>query len=269
MKPEAHKFLPYLAPVIAQIALFAGTSAFAGTPAPAAAPAPEAPYEGGRGLLTLEGPSGMFLNPTSATLPKGAFTAQACYLNPNLDDSVNASGAMVAYGVTDWLELGILGNYIFLDDALGDDQSGLGPMARVRLLKDEGLVPQVSVGYYAKFGDDAVETNSGFVAAYKRFPVGDESGFVKSVGVHLGARYSSLESEDVCVGYGGLEVQFPYRLYLVGEISSKDDDVYSEIPFAAGLQWRAGGINISISAMQDGTFEDPGFFFGIGTQLSF
>ena len=31
--------------------------------------AAEPQYEGGRGLLTLQGPSGMFINPTSGTLP--------------------------------------------------------------------------------------------------------------------------------------------------------------------------------------------------------
>src|SRR5688572_26767682 len=35
-------------------------------------------YEGGRGLITLEGISGMFLNPTSGTLPARSLTAQYC-----------------------------------------------------------------------------------------------------------------------------------------------------------------------------------------------
>lgn len=252
---------------IAAAGLLVSPSAIAGTAVPVA-PAPPAapPYEAGRGLLTLEGPTGMFINPTSATLPAGAFTAQACYLNPNWDDSVNGTGAVVAYGVTDWLELGVNANYIFTDNG---DLSVVGPLARVRLLKDEGAIPQLSIGYYGKFGDDAVSTNSGFLAAYKRFPIGDEAGFFKSVGVHVGTRYSALDTQDIFVGYGGFELQMPYRLYLVGEVSTQDDD-HDEVPYAAGIQWRAGGINISLAALQDGNFADgPGFYFGIGSQLSF
>jgi hypothetical protein len=255
-------------PILAGAAgLLAASISFAGT-TPVAPPAEPAGYEGGRGLLTLEGPSGMFINPTSGTLPAGAFTAQACYFNPFMDDSLNATGAQVAYGVTDWLELGLFGNYIFVDGA--DDLSAGGPLARVRLLKDEGLIPQLSVGYYGMFGDDAIESNNGFIAAYKRFPIGDESGFFKSVGVHLGGRYTSNDAEDFVVGYGGLEVQLPYRVYLVGEVSTEDNDYHKEVPYSAGIQWRAGGINISLAALQSGTFdEDPGFWFGIGSQLSF
>lgn len=265
MNPLTLKNGPLL---IAATSLLTSSALFAGsTLAPPVAP-PVAPYEAGRGLLTSEGPSGLFINPTSATLPAGAFTAQACYLNPNLDGSVHGTGAMLSYGVTDWFELGLVGNYIFLDGP-ADDLAVAGPMARLRLLKDEGLIPQLSLGYYGKFGDDAAETNSGFLAAYKRFPVSDESGFVKSVGVHLGTRYSSLDKDDVFVGYGGLEVQLPYRLYIVGEISTEDSDAHRKVPYALGIQWRAGGINISVAALQNGNLDDPGFYFGIGSQISF
>ena len=36
----------------------------------------EGAYSGGRGLITASGPTGMFLNPTSGTLTKGAISAQ-------------------------------------------------------------------------------------------------------------------------------------------------------------------------------------------------
>jgi len=51
-----------------------------------------APYEAGRGLITLEGPSGMFINPTSATLPKGAYTAQYCLFFPEPSDRYDRPG---------------------------------------------------------------------------------------------------------------------------------------------------------------------------------
>jgi hypothetical protein len=99
-------------------------------------PAPDAGlYEGGRGLITTEGPSGMFINPTSGTLPAHAATLQYCFLLPTNDFSeVMGHGALLAYGVTDFLEVGVIANYIDFDG--GDDPSAVGPMVRLRLMKD-------------------------------------------------------------------------------------------------------------------------------------
>lgn len=63
-------------------------------------------YEGGRGLLTLEGPSGMFINPTSATLPKDAGTLQYCVFFPNNKTDVVGHGLVGSYGLSDEFELG-------------------------------------------------------------------------------------------------------------------------------------------------------------------
>src|SRR5687768_12635254 len=52
----------------------------------------EPAYEAGRGLLTLQGPSGMFINPTSATLPQGKFTLQYCNFYPENQTEVVAHG---------------------------------------------------------------------------------------------------------------------------------------------------------------------------------
>ena len=63
--------------------------------------APEA-HEANGGLVTLAGPSGMFINPTSTTLPQGAFTAQYCFFLPDFDfKETMAHRSMFAYGVTD------------------------------------------------------------------------------------------------------------------------------------------------------------------------
>ncbi len=225
-----------------------------------------APYEAGRGLITLEGPSGLFINPTSATLPQGAFTAQYCFLLPENDSNPWGHGYMLAYGVTDWAEIGLIGNYIDIDNA--DDPFATGPFARIRLTKDEGWMPQFSIGGYSRFGDDPLESHGIFAALYKRLPI-DEDGFLKSLGFHAGVRNKWLDGPDQFNVYGGLEVQLPYRFYLVGEVSSKDSDTQSEVPYAFGIQWRAGGVNISVAGIQDGTFDEPAFYFGIGTQLTF
>lgn len=260
---KASSFFRNSAAVVCSLMFLAGISV-AGTPATLSeksgpAIAPEAPYEAGRGILTLQGPSGMFINPTSATLPKGAFTAQYCFFVPENEGDVWGHGLFMSYGITDWLELGAIGNYV----SAGDDPAGAGPVLRVRLLKHDGLIPQVSVGGYSVFGDDAVERHSMFAALYNRLPIADEKGFVKSLGVHAGVRQTWTPDNDRFHVYGGLEVQLPWRLYLVGEVATTDSGS-DKVPYAYGLQWRAKGINVSLGEIQTGNASRVGTFFGIG-----
>ena len=233
---------------------------------------PEEPYVGGRGLLTIEGPTGLFINPTSGTLPQGAFTAQYCFFLPNWSatDPLMAHGALLSYGVTDWLEVGGLFSAIDVDG--GDSIISGGPMVRARLLKQDDVLPEISVGGYAFLGDE--EKYTAFLALFKSFKISDD-GFFRSVGFHAGIRERWIEKgadpSDSPVGYFGLEVEMPLRLYLVGEVSTKDEDLGGGTPYAFGIQWRLGGINIS-AALADPGFpfvDEPSFFFGIGTQLSF
>ena len=222
---------------------------------------PEVPYEAGRGLITLEGPSGMFINPTSATLPKGAYTAQYCLFFPNQDTDVVGHGLMASYGITDWLEVGAVGNLIDLNAGVSREVAVGGPMVRVRLLKDESWWPQISVGAYAKWGTPALNQIAAFAAAYKRIPI-SETGPVRSIGFHAGMRETwfddSVIQSDSFNGYFGAEVQLPYRLYLVGELSTKGETRNGRRPksnpYAWGAQWRLGGVNLSVAAIdQDGT----------------
>jgi hypothetical protein len=226
-------------------------------------------YEAGRGLITLEGPSGMFINPTSATLPKGVFTAQYCIFFPDRSDRVLGHGFLGAYGVTEYLEVGILGNYI---DPRGVDGDGnFGPFARLRLTTNDGWMPQIGVGGYTKFGIERLENFSAFASAYWRIPINEE-GFFKSLGVHLGVRENWLDGGNLETfhAYGGLELQMPLRIYAVAEITTKDNDFDTEAPYSFGLQWRAGGINISVAGVQNGGLaKGPAFYFGIGSGWQF
>lgn len=228
--------------------------------------AQEAGYEGGRGLITLEGPSGMFINPTSATLPEKAYTGQLCVFFPNNKTDVVGTGFLAGYGVSDDLELGATGNYINIDGA--DDLSGGGPFVRYRFMKDDGTVPQLSAGAYSRFGDQELRKYGVFLAAYKRVPIAND-GFVRSVGFHAGVRQmwfdDDVSPEDSSlVGYGGAELQLPLRIYAVGEVSTKDSGLQNDVPYAFGLQWRAPGIAMSVAGIQDGNLDDPSFYYGIG-----
>jgi len=42
-----------------------------------------------------------------------------------------------------------------------------GPLVRVRLTKDEGWVPQISIGGYGKYGTNVLDQTTAFLAAYK------------------------------------------------------------------------------------------------------
>jgi hypothetical protein len=243
---------------------------------PIAPPLVEEDYIGGRGLLTLEGPTGMFMNPTSGTLPAGAFTAQYCFFIPNwsASDPLMAHGALLSYGVTDWLEVG--GNFLALDIDNADANYSGGPFVRARLMKQTDVLPEVSIGGYFSFGDS--EEYNAFLALFKSFEVSND-GFVRTVGFHAGIRDRWVEKgpieasdTDQVVGYFGLEVELPLRFYLVGEVSTPDEDLGSDdVPYAFGVQWRLGGINISVALTDPGFgfVDEPSLFFGIGTQLSF
>src|SRR3546814_15121406 len=58
---------------------------------------------------------------------------------------------------------------------------------RVRLLKDEGAVPEVSVGGMYRAGDDYLRQEQLFIAASKGFAV-DPGGIVPGIRLHAGFR---------------------------------------------------------------------------------
>jgi hypothetical protein len=266
----------------------------------AVAPPEEEPYHASRGLITLQGPSGMFINPTSATLPQGKFTIQYCLFFPNRDTDVVGHGTLISYGVTDWLEVGAVGNLVDVnadaipdqrainraalrgvpisaDKAGYDDEFGVaGPMVRARLLRDREWWPEISVGGYLKWGTNALHQGTLFVAASKRIPI-DPDGFFKSIVVQTGARETWFDKpqgrgrvRDSGRFYGGLELELPYRFYLIGELTQKDNDFDRRMPFAYGVQCRLPGVNLTFAALQDGgQHERIGLYSGVGISFGF
>ena len=253
-----------------------------------------------RGLITLEGPSGMFINPTSATLPQGQFTLQYCLFFPNRDTDIVGHGTLISYGVMDWLEVGFVGNMIDVNaDLIPDtraigraalaaqpisrDQAGYndefavgGPMIRARLLKGDEWWPEVSVGGYMKWGTNALNQGTLFVAASKRIEI-DPDGFFKSIVIQTGARQTWYDKpqgrgavRDSGRFYGGLELELPYRFYVIGEVTQKDNDFDRRMPFAYGVQCRLPGVNLTFAALQDGgQHERIGLYSGVGISFGF
>jgi hypothetical protein len=231
-----------------------------------------------RGLITLEGPSGMFINPTSATLPQNEFILNYCVLFFDRETNVVGHGILLSYGVRDWLEIGFVGNLLDVNSPgppRGDEREDTfvfgGPMARIRLLRDREWWPELSVGGYVKWGSPAFNSANAFVAISKTIPI-DEKGFLKTVTFQGGFREAWLDEpapvSNVNRVYGGLEVQLPWRLFLIGEVTQRNDKVDPrEIPYAAGIQWRGRSFGCSLAVLQNGGESRPGIYFGVAGGL--
>ncbi len=234
-----------------------------------------------RGLITLEGPSGMFINPTSATLPQNEFILNYCVLFFDTDTDVVGHGILLSYGVRDWLEIGFVGNLLDVNSPGPPSREDTfvvgGPMARIRLLRDREWWPELSVGGYVKWGSPgggggpALNSANAFVAISKTIPI-DEKGFLKTVTFQGGFREAWLDEpapvSNVNRVYGGLEVQLPWRLFLIGEVTQRNDKVdLREIPYAAGIQWRGRHFGCSLAALQNGGESRPGIYFGVAGGL--
>jgi len=220
---------------------------------------------GGRGLISLEGPTGLFINPTSGILPANGSTLQyGAFFLDNEADGVS-HGLIAAHGMGGNVEVGAQASYVAFEDGNKDELFAAGPFVRCRLMVDSDHSLELSVGGYSRFGDEAIQRYGAFLAASKRLDLGND--VVRTLGLHAGVRNTWLEQGPVdnsLAVYGGLEVELPLRLYVVGELGSEDEDLHVEQPYAYGFQWRAGGINLSAAGIQDGNNEELGFYCGIG-----
>jgi hypothetical protein len=225
-----------------------------------------------RGLVTAEGPTGMFLNPTSATLPQGEFAFGFCSVLTNQDTDILGHHMFFSYGVRDWLELGVVADLFNFDITGGEvpqgDYGTGGPMVRIRLLRDRESWPEISLGAYSKWGTDNFDSSNVYLAVSKTVPI-DEKGFLKTVTFQGGFRESWLEAPDRNTNrfYGGLEVQLPHNLYLVGEVTqfARRKDEFT--PWGAGIQWRGRVFGLSAAIVQSGDDNPPSIYLGIGGGL--
>jgi len=227
-------------------------------------------YKGARGLVTLEGITGMYLNPTSGTLAAGKLTLQYCIamLKQQAGQNTgteNQHTAMATYGVTDWLELGALGRVSDLDNQHQSIAAG-GPVGRVRLFKDEGMWPELSIGGMLREGKKNLTKRTVFVAGSKKMDLDND--YIRSLRLHAGFRQfwqdGSVSVANASIGYVGGEVEFGNNVFLVGEVSNKDD-VFRRIPFSAGVQVRRpDGIAFDVAVVQSGNDEELSMFIGVG-----
>lgn len=250
-------------------------------------------YTGGRGLITASGPTGMFLNPTSGTMQKGDISAQVfgSTIKPiaRLDtpsppgtgrDQFAYYNALLGYGVTDWLEVGGLAQ--LADRSNGGDQQSVmagGGYARVRVIKDQGLFPELSVGGMFFEGNEILDKRTLFMALSKRVEISD-TGFLRGFRLHLGGLHSwqkagselsfknwkalAQRGDSDTAGYIGGELEIPKHLFLVGEIQSRSAGDQRQ-PFSFGLQFRhPEGFGLSVALLRPGLQEGMTAYIGIG-----
>lgn len=218
------------------------------------------------GLITYEGPAGLFINPTSSTLPRGSLTAQYCFLvYDQRDRTVMWHQGMAAYGITDWLEVGAIGVVESFDSSNHTIAAG-GPLLRLRVLPEGGLLPELSVGGFLREGNDLLTRRTVFAAASRRFPIADD-GIVRALRLHAGVRQfwqdGRVNEGDASILFVGAELELPNGVFLVGEVSTKDD-VFRRTPFAVGIQVRRGSFGFTGSVLQTGNQDGIGVYLGIG-----
>ena len=224
-------------------------------------------YVTGAGLITLLGPTGMFQNATSGIAAKHAFTVQSCMtFRNNGGDHFHANGVLVEYGVTDWLEIGGLGLFpADLDPkTAGSSELQAGQVnGRVRLMRDQGAMPEVTVGGVGQWGDAPIQFSAVYVAASKGFALSDGP-FMKSVRFHAGFREEFPElGSDVSTAYFGLELQVLQYVYLIGEVNTKDDS-YRNTPWSLGMQYRSNAFGFSLAVLQNPSDDHLASYVGIG-----
>jgi hypothetical protein len=251
---------------------------------PSTGPSP-APYKGGRGLITTFGPTGMFLNPTSGTLAQGQLTLQNCEAWIDSNSSKVGYGFLLDYGITDWLDAGGFGEVQtgfkknnggrpIHEEFFADSQPNGGPFARVRILKDTGWIPEVSLGLLYTDGYASAYHIDPFIAASKGFAI-DPDGILRSIRFHLGYRYRFQNAShvkpivpgDEAYVFGGVELELPYSIYVVGEQQSESlvsQDGTRHAPYAVGLQWKPNNVLGLSAADLDVGDGHPTIYFGIG-----
>jgi hypothetical protein len=228
---------------------------------------PDDVYVGGRGLITAELATGMFINPTSGILNHGQFTLQYCarifHTSGPEKDTVVSHGAIAAFGLLDLFEVGVAGLLRDLPGPLDNQMVG-GPTVKVRLLKDQGPLPEIGIGAILLFGDTGLERQTVYIAVSKGLTLSDGR-FFRSIRGHVGFRQTWFEEgDDGSFGFVGLEVEVVRYTYLVAEVSNKSAG-FEHIPWAAGLQLRhPAGFGFTLAAAQYGNQANPGIYVGVG-----
>lgn len=215
------------------------------------------------GNITVEGPSGMFLNPTADERPANTLLPQACWLHQDLGPgSFNGVLGMTSYTLPSRTEVG--GLVFVADFPGGNSETAVGGFVRQILIHDNGRRPSVAVGGVLLQGDPLTR-KSLFAALRKR--VTPERAAIP-IYADVGAKWVFAADNDDATVYGGVEVGLLDSLSLVGEVAHRTK-FEVKTPYAAGIQYTWNErLGLSLAAVNPGNGGDTGLFFGIGYAYS-
>jgi hypothetical protein len=201
-------------------------------------------------------------------LSQGQFDAQYCVALLDLDEVEAQHMASVAYGVSDWLEVGVHGR---LSDFEGGSIGGGGIYLRLRVLKDDRWWPELSVGGVVREGNQNIVRRTLFVAASKGVTL-SRGPFFHTLRLHAGFRQywqdSEVNDSSTLLGFIGGELALYDSISFATEVSTQSD-VGAKIPFSFGVQIRhTSGFIFRLGGLQFGR-DDEGMslYTGIGIRF--
>lgn len=211
------------------------------------------------GNITLEVPTGQFINPTAEMLPPKTFTVQGCWLNQDLAaGDLNGYAIFASYTFPTMTEVGISLHYV--DPPLGGTKSAPGAFIRQLLLAEGEMRPALAIGATIRESDD-ISRRSVFLSASKTVTPKEAA---YPVHVHLGGKWVRNNSDDDATVYGGVDVDLTKDLKLGAEVTAKTK-FDTKVPFAVGIQYRfMNRLGVTLAAVNAGGAKNPGVYFGIG-----
>lgn len=208
-----------------------------------------------RADLTLDGQTGLFINPTAEVAKQDSGEIQADYQHIGSDyGSVNVYGVGGAYGIADKLE--ISGNYNYLKVSGGGSGHAndwrAGGKYQLLSQHDKGFDLAVGGNYerISQGGGSSLNHYNGYVAATKGFGYSESRAPIQAT---LGVRWDHYSASGMSTSrasvYAGAAVPLSSdgQFSLIGEVGSKTIDG-AKTPYAVGLRYHPKSSQFSIGA---------------------
>jgi len=205
--------------------------------------------------LTLNGASGMFLNPDARI--NGSLVPQVQANYNDLGDGAKSYGIYGAYSLTGKTEVGAGIGHL---DTGGDSRSGFAVNIKQSLLGVPGVGTHVALG--AGYDDIHFANLYGYVAATQ--DLGSKIGghpLAATLGLRWDRFGKEIDSTKASI-YGGIDYGISDKLHLIGELQSRNTKYDTPSPYAIGIRYSAShGITLGAGIQRTGWDGDSGRFF--------
>lgn len=205
--------------------------------------------------LTLNGASGMFLNP-DARINSGLVPQVQGNYN-DLGNGGKSYGLYGAIGLGSKTEVGAGVGHL---NTNGNSKSGIAVNIKQSLIGVPGVGTNIAYGA----GFDGIHYNDlyGYVAGTQDF--GSKltgHGLSATLGLRWDRFGSQIDSTKTSI-YGGVDLQLNSKLHLIGELQSRNTKYDTPSPYAIGVRYSAlHGITLGAGIQRTGWDGDNGRFF--------